>query len=94
MWPPEARMAMQNRDRVNQKADIRTMAINESAIDLAAIGKLAKALAFISGAAHPVTLALQKASETKADADVKKARQLFLQMPPSLRASALAFLND
>ncbi len=29
------------------------MAINDAAIDLAAIGRLAKALTFISGADHP-----------------------------------------
>ncbi len=70
------------------------MAINDAAIDLAAIGRLAKALTFISGADHPVTLAMKRATETQSDADVKKARALFLAMNPSLRASALAFLND
>ena len=68
--------------------------MDAASIDLAAIGKLAKALAFISGVDDPTTKALRKAAETQADADVKKARLMFLQLKPGTRAAAFAFLSD
>jgi hypothetical protein len=70
------------------------MAGDDTTIDLAAMGRLAKALAFISGEDHPVTIALRKAAETQGQADIKAARQMFLQLKPATRAAALAFLKD
>ena len=69
------------------------MAIDGAMIDLAAIGRLAKAMAFISGADDPTAKALRKAAATQDDADVKKARQMFLALKPGTRAAAFAFLN-
>ena len=68
--------------------------MDSAAIDLAAIARLAKAMAFIAGASDPTTLALRKAAETQADADIKKARQMFLALKPGTRAAAFAFLAD
>ncbi|MCX7351494.1 MAG: hypothetical protein NTZ54_18930 [Alphaproteobacteria bacterium] len=70
------------------------MATDAAAIDLAAIGRLAKAMAFISGADDPTAKALRKAADTQAEADIKKARQMFLALKPGTRAAAFAFLND
>ena len=68
--------------------------MDEGSIDRDAMGKMAKALAFISGEDHPMTLAMRKAAETQSQADIKAARQMFLQLKPATRASALAFLKD
>ena len=70
------------------------MAIDGAAIDLAAIARLAKAMAFISGASDPTAKALRKAAETQDESDIKKARQMFLALKPGTRAAAFAFLND
>ncbi len=70
------------------------MASEETAFDLAAIGRLAKALSFISGADHPTTLALARAAESQSERDIKKARLLFLQMKPGVRKAAFAMLDD
>ena len=70
------------------------MTMDAATIDLAAIARLAKALTFINGASDPTTLALSKAAETQAEADIKKARQMFLALKPGTRAAAFAFLND
>lgn len=70
------------------------MAIDEAAIDVIAIGRLAKALTFISGADHPTTIALARAAESQSERDIKKARQLFLQLQPGIRKSALALISD
>lgn len=63
-------------------------------IDPAAMGRLAKALAFICGADHATTIALKTASETGTDRDIKKARSLFLKLKHSDRQAALVMLND
>ena len=42
--------------------------MDETAIDRAAMGRLAKALAFVCGADHPTTVALKTAAETGASA--------------------------
>lgn len=63
-------------------------------IDPAAMGRLAKALAFISGADHPTTLALKSAAESQSERDIKKARMLFLQLKPGDRKAALAMISD
>lgn len=68
--------------------------MDEKSIDRATMGKLAQALAFICGAQHPTTLALQTAAETGTPADVKKARALFLKLKSTERKAALTMLDD
>jgi hypothetical protein len=68
--------------------------MDETTIDRAAMGKLAKALEFICGADHPTTVALKTASETGAERDIKTARSLFLRLKPSDRRAALTMLED
>jgi hypothetical protein len=65
----------------------------ELAIDQAAMGRLAKALAFICGANHPTTVALKTAAESGTERDIKNARALFLKMKPGDRRAALAMLE-
>ena len=68
--------------------------MDETTIDRAAMGRLAKALAFICGADHPTTVALRTASQTGTEKDIKAARALFLKLKPGDRRSALAMLAD
>ena len=68
--------------------------MDEPKIDRAAMGRLAKALAFICGADHPTTLALKLAAESGKDSDIKKARTLFLRLKPADRRAALTMLSD
>ena len=68
--------------------------MTETAIDRAAMGRLAKALTFILSAAHPTVVALRTASETGAAADIKKARALFIKLKPGERQAAMNMLKD
>jgi hypothetical protein len=68
--------------------------MDEGTIDREAMGRIAKALAFIRGAEDPTTVALRTAAETGKAADIKKARTLFLRLKPNDRKSALAMLSD
>ncbi|HEV7692148.1 MAG TPA: hypothetical protein VGO52_15030 [Hyphomonadaceae bacterium] len=68
--------------------------MDEGSIDREAMGKMAKALAFIKGAADPTMIALRTASETGKPADIKKARALFLKLKPSDRKGAMAMLSE
>ena len=68
--------------------------MDETMIDRAAMGRLAKALAFICGASNPTTLALKTASESGIEKDIKAARTLFLKLKSSERRSALDMLKD
>ncbi len=65
----------------------------EVTIDPAAMAKLAKALTFICGADNPTTVAVQKAADTGAEADIKRARAAFLKLKQSDRAAALNMLR-
>ena len=67
--------------------------MDESIIDRALIGRLAKALSFICGAAHPTTVALQTAADSGTDRDIKLARALFLKLRATDRRAALAMLD-
>lgn len=69
-------------------------AMQEPAIDRAAMGRLAKALGFICGPQHPTTIALQTAFDSGSERDIKAARAAFLKLKPSDRRSALAMLRD
>lgn len=62
--------------------------------DAAMMGRLASALSFICGAAHPATVALKTAAETGSDKDIKAARAQFLKVKPNERRAALAMLDD
>ena len=68
--------------------------MNEATIDRAAMGRLAKALAFICGADHPTTVALQAAAESGSERDIKNARAMFVRLKPGDRRAALTMLND
>ncbi len=68
--------------------------MDETKIDPAAMGRLAKALTFICGADHPTTVALKAAAESGAEQDIRKARTLFLRLKPTERRAALTMLAD
>ncbi len=68
--------------------------MEETKIDPAAMGRLAKALAFICGPDHATTLALKAAAESGSEQDIKKARMLFLRLKPGERRAALNMLGD
>ena len=68
--------------------------MDETAIDRDAMGRLAKALAFICGEDHATTIALREAAESGSDRDIKKARASFLKLKPGDRKAALAMLGD
>ncbi|MFA5952803.1 MAG: hypothetical protein WC807_21300 [Hyphomicrobium sp.] len=68
--------------------------MDETTIDRAAMGRLAKALAFICGQDHAATIALRTAFESGTERDIKAARTLFLRLKPGDRRSALAMLDD
>ena len=70
------------------------MAIDETALSPVTLGRLAKAMALISGADHPTTIALKAAAESQSERDIKKARSLFLQLKPGDRKAALAMISD
>ncbi len=66
----------------------------EASFDRATMGRLAKALAFISGADHPAAIALKAAAESGIERDVKNARALFLKLKPGDRRAALNMIDD
>ncbi len=68
--------------------------MDETAIDRAAMGRLAKALGFICGEDHPTAIALKAAAESGSERDIKKARALFLKLKPGERSAAMAMLDD
>jgi hypothetical protein len=71
----------------------RDFEMDEPTIDRDAMGRLAKALAFICGTDHPTTVALKAAAESGAERDIKNARALFLRLKQSDRRAALAMLD-
>jgi hypothetical protein len=68
--------------------------MDESTIDRAAMGRLAKALEFICGPDHPTTVALRAAAESGSPRDIKAARSLFVKLKPGERKAALAMLGE
>jgi hypothetical protein len=68
--------------------------MSEPLFDRVAMGRLAKALAFICKADHPTVIALKTASETGAERDIKAARAAFLKLKHSERTAALDMLKD
>ena len=79
---------------IGSRVDSRNMQLDEATIDREAMGRLAKALAFICGADHPTTVALKTAAASGSERDIKNARTLFLRLKPSDRRAALAMLED
>ena len=68
--------------------------MEQAKIDREAMGRLAKALAFICGADHPTTVALKTAAESGSERDIQKARTLFLRLKPGDRQAALTMIAD
>ena len=68
--------------------------MDEKTIDRAAMGRLAQALAFICGADHATTKALQTAADTGTERDIKAARTSFLKLKQSERRAAFAMIAD
>ncbi|MGH6661042.1 MAG: hypothetical protein ACREB6_05860 [Rhodospirillales bacterium] len=68
--------------------------MDETAIDRAAMGRLAKALVFICGPDHSTTVALRAAAESGSERDIKIARALFLKLKPGDRRAAMTMLDD
>ncbi len=68
--------------------------MEETKIDRAAMGRLAKALVFVCGPDHPTAVALKAAAESGSEQDIKKARTLFLRLKPGYRRAALIMLAD
>ncbi|HEY9569218.1 MAG TPA: hypothetical protein VIR38_14085 [Thalassobaculum sp.] len=68
--------------------------MDETRIDPAAMGRLAKALGFICGAGHACTVAMAKAAESGSEQDAKRARALFLKLKPGERRAAMTMLSD
>ena len=68
--------------------------MDEVTIDRAAMGRLAKALAFICGADHATTKALKLAADSGVEKDIKAARAAFLKLKPGDRRAALGMIAD
>jgi hypothetical protein len=68
--------------------------MEEEKIDRVAMARLAKALVFICGPAHPTALALQAAATGGSERDIKNARSLFLKLKPGDRKAAMSMLTD
>lgn len=68
--------------------------VDETKIDRAALVRLAKSLAFIIGAAHPATVAMQAAADSGTDKDVKAAHALVLKLKSGARRPAMDMLAD
>lgn len=68
--------------------------MDETGIDPAAMGRLAKALGFICGPQHAATLAMQKAADSGGEGDAKRARAAFLKLKSGERRAAMSMLSD
>lgn len=68
--------------------------MEETKIDRATMGRLAKSVAFVCGKDHPAAAALSLASASGLERDIKQARSLFLRLKPGDRHAALSMLDD
>ncbi len=68
--------------------------MEETKIDRAAMGRLAKALVFICGPDNPTAVILKAAAESGSEQDIAKARKLFLGLKSADRRAALTMLAD
>jgi hypothetical protein len=62
--------------------------------DAEAMVRLAKALNFVCGSSHPVTLAVRLAASSGSTEDINKARALFIGLKPAHQRAALAMLSS
>ena len=68
--------------------------MEETKIDRAAMGRLAKALVFICGPDNPTAAILKAAAESGSEQDITKARKAFLKLKTGDRRAALTMLAD
>lgn len=68
--------------------------MSDTNIDRETMGRLAKALSFISSAEDLAVVAMKLAAESGVKKDIKQARTLFLRVKPAHRNAALAMLMD
>jgi hypothetical protein len=68
--------------------------MDETRIDRATMGRLAKSVAFVCGKDHPAVAALAAAAESGLERDIKQARVLFLRLKPGDRRAAFSMLED
>jgi hypothetical protein len=68
--------------------------MSETKIDRETMGRLAKALAFITKPDHPTVVALKTAADSGTEKDIKAAYAAFLRLKSSERAGALGMLRD
>ncbi len=68
--------------------------MEETKIDRAAMGRLAKALVFICGPDNPTAAILKAAAESGSEQDITKARKAILKLKPGDRRAALTMLAD
>lgn len=68
--------------------------MEELKIDREAMGRLAKALAFVCSPDHPTTVALKAAAESGSEQEITKARKMFLALKSGDRRAALSMLAD
>lgn len=68
--------------------------MDETTIDRATMGRLAKSVAFVCGKDSPAAAALAKAAESGLDRDIKEARKQFLRLKPGDRRAAFSMLDD
>ncbi len=68
--------------------------MDDTKIDPATMGRLAGAVAFVCGAAHPATAALTLAATSGSAKDVKAARAAFLKLKSGERRAAMSMLQD
>lgn len=68
--------------------------MDETKIDPAMMGRLAKALEFICGTDHAAVKALRAAASSGLDRDVKAARMQFLKLKSGDRQAALTMVRD
>ena len=68
--------------------------MEETKIDRAAMGRLAKALVFICGPDNPTAAILKAAAASGSEQDITKARKAFLKLKTGDRRAALTMLAD
>ena len=68
--------------------------MTELTLDLAAMARLAKVLDFIAGANDPCTIAVKQAAASGSEADIRKARKLFMGLKSTHRVAALGMLRE
>lgn len=73
---------------------LRETSMSDTKINRETMGRLAKALSFISSAENPAVVAMKLAAESGVQKDIKRAHTLFLRVKSTHRNAALAMLMD